>query len=134
MMKWIARNFAGGHGHSHSTKSGGDSHSPAAEKRDRARHLLSAGWTARLAASDFIRCFARSWLASSRPRWFRCDCSSRTHHDSRSGPSDRVPAGFRDRYCRWNDVITAAIAVPFTVSGHRFRQDEPFPRHGEWGW
>src|SRR5207302_3589025 len=44
MMKWIARNFAGGHDHSHSHEGeGGHSHSPVAETRD-GDAASSLGW------------------------------------------------------------------------------------------
>jgi len=94
MMNWIARNFAGGHGHSHSHEGeGGHSHSPVAENRD--CDAASLGWMDRAFGRIglySVASSARGWRRS-RPRWFRCDCSSRTQHDSVRLVPIPIPAG-----------------------------------------
>jgi len=121
MMNWIARNFAGGHGHSHSHEgAAGHSHSPAAENGD--RDAASLGW--------MDRTFGRIGLY----QVLRPLVVGVVHGLAGSAAiallvltTIRVPAlaiayllVFGIGTVAGMMLITAAIAVPFTVSGHRF--------------
>jgi len=128
MMKWIARNFAGGHGHSHShERVAGHSHSPAAENRDRDA-ASSLGW--------MDRTFGRIGLY----QMLRPLVVGVVHGLAGSAAiallvltTIRVPAlaiayllVFGIGTVAGMMLITAAIAVPFTVSGHRFARMNRF--------
>ena len=126
MMNWIARNFAGGHGHSHSHE-GAHSHSPAAENRDRDA-ASSLGW--------MDRTFGRIGLY----QMLRPLVVGVVHGLAGSAAiallvltTIRVPAlaiayllVFGIGTVAGMMLITAAIAVPFTVSGHRFARMNRF--------
>ena len=127
MMNWIARNFAGGRGHSHSHEGqGGHSHSPAAENRD--RDAASLGW--------MDRTFGRIGLY----QVLRPLVVGVVHGLAGSAAiallvltTIRVPAlaiayllVFGIGTVAGMMLITAAIAVPFTVSGHRFARMNRF--------
>src|SRR5438876_8564682 len=125
MMKWIARNFADGQGHSHSHE-GGHSHSPAAENRD--RDAASLGW--------MDRTFGRIGLY----QVLRPLVVGVVHGLAGSAAiallvltTIRVPAlaiayllVFGIGTVAGMMLITAAIAVPFSMSGHRFARMNRF--------
>ncbi len=126
MMNWIARNFAGGHSHSHEGEAG-HSHSPAAENRDRdAASSLSwmDGTFGRIGLYQLLRPLVVGvvhGLAGSAAIALLVLTTI------------RVPVlaiayllVFGIGTVAGMMLITAAIAVPFTVSGHRFARMNRF--------